>query len=120
MKKKTAVIFMSIMMIMVIGFTFTGCGNKDKDMTDNKTQEEKVGDSSSLNEGVVDEDGEMIGDATDAGKAEDKSGKDNNGKSLGEDMKDGAKDIGNDIKDGAKDVTDDMKDGINDMTDKKN
>lgn len=77
MKKKIGIIFMVLMLVMVMGLT--GCTKNGNDVVDdmndsNATEQEKeVGDSSSLNEGVVDPDGDgMVGDTTDTGKATDK------------------------------------------------
>ncbi len=78
MKKKIGIIFMVLMLVLVMGLT--GCSKNDKELMDdtndaNVTEEEKnVGDSSSLNEGVVEPDGEgMNGDTTDTGDVTDKT-----------------------------------------------
>ena len=73
MKKKTTKIFLCLMLILTVALT--GCGNDDKDMVaddnDTKTEQEKEGDSSNLNQGVVEPGDEgVVGDATDAGKAQ--------------------------------------------------
>lgn len=73
MKKKTTMIFLCLMLILTVALT--GCGNDDKDMVaddnDTKTEQEKGGDSSNLNQGVVEPGDEgVVGDATDAGKAQ--------------------------------------------------
>lgn len=72
MKKKTAIIFLSLMLVLTA--SLTGCGRDDKDVitddSDTKTEDEKIGDSGNLNQGVIEEGEEgVVGDATDAGEA---------------------------------------------------
>ncbi|MBS5334098.1 MAG: hypothetical protein UC708_03730 [Anaerovoracaceae bacterium] len=78
MKKKSIIIFLTLMIAVMA--CLTGCSSRDekdmKDMieddTDMRTEEEREGDSSNLNQGVVEpEDGGVIGDATDSDKADD-------------------------------------------------
>ena len=107
MRKKTLILFMSL--VLTLTFCLTGCNNAkddiddgvdkvedaiddgvdkaedemdkvDDEMTDkdsydddmsDKTEEEKIGDSSNLNQGVVEPGDEgVVGDATDTGKTQ--------------------------------------------------
>ncbi len=94
MKKKTVIIFLTLMLTVMVGLT--GCSRDEKDMkdmiednTDTRTEQEREGDSSNLNQGVVEpEDGGVIGDATDSGKADDDMKKDKDMKKDG-DLMDG-------------------------------
>ena len=102
MKKKAAIIFTVIMLALTAGLT--GCGRNDVDTPDagdnNVTEEErKTGDAGSLNEGVV-ENGDMIGDATDAGDAVP-----DEARNAGDAVRDDIRDTGDAIRDGAEDLT---------------
>lgn len=80
MKRKTEIIFLAMMLSVVMAFT--GCGNKnsdadaeaDKDMgrsAEVTEEDEKIGDSSNMNQGVIEPGTEGVeGDATDAGDAD--------------------------------------------------
>lgn len=77
MKKKSIIIFLTLLIAVMVGLT--GCSRDEKDMKDmieddtgTRTEQEREGDSSNLNQGVVEpEDEGVIGDATDADKADD-------------------------------------------------
>ena len=67
MKKKSIIIFLTLLIAVMVGLT--GCSRDEKDMKDmieddtgTRTEQEREGDSSNLNQGVVEPDADKADD----------------------------------------------------------